>query len=890
MLRMMTTNTNYMIIIILLFVQQLMYAQNNERCHADLNLQQNIQANPKLAEKQQQLELGIQEYFAKQKHKLAKQAGNILTIPVVVHVLYRNETQNISDAQIQSQLDVLNEDFRKQNSNSNNTPSEFASIAADCEIEFCLASITPDGNPTNGITRTFTNIANIGSATTSAGVSQVYYSSLGGKDAWNTEQYVNIWVGELNFGLLGYATYPTLAAAGEDGIVMSYEYFGTTGTATPPYDGGRTLTHEMGHFLGLYHIWGTNANECVEDDSVTDTPLQNGPHYTCPSYPQSSCSNSAMFMNYMDYTDDECMTMFSEGQKERMTAAIYTFRFGLLSSPACGTPSVACPNIIFVNETADICEGETLILPTETMQNAVDETTGDAVGDANLPTIYWFTNPSLSTPYTLSTAIHNGNKCWHDTPKILYAAVHCVETDSYIMVGTYTYRVFPLPQAPFIVKNDNECTYSVIPACLYDTVSPNNFIPLALGTAAGTTELMVIAASSLNSCNTETFLVDYPACEYIESECAIFESSNTNMTIETTSNFALVSELFVPKSGKITDLNVSNLDINHTFLADLDVVLEAPDGMMTILFSNACGDQDNFNLVLDDEATGAIFPCPATNGMTYQPHGTLAAFNGRNSQGIWKLHIVDYYAQDGGTLNSWSLEICTETEELNHTKAHLKVFLEAAYNPSTNLMRTELLSKNLVPLTQPYNIEPWYYDGTESVNSYNDFPANVVDWVLVEARSADDNEEILDSKAAFLRNDGIIIDADGSEGVGFENLNDGQSYFLVIRHRNHLAIMSEEAMMLPNTSVYDFSQPDNVKDGFTQLANLNDNDFYAMPAGDFDANGVVIVVDFNIFRNDLSLISVYTVGDVNMDGNVTVTDFNYYRPNISRIGLSEIRY
>jgi len=105
-----------------------------------------------------------------------------------------------------------------------------------------------------------------------------------------------------------------------------------------------------------------------------------------------------------------------------------------------------------------------------------------------------------------------------------------------------------------------------------------------------------------------------------------------------------------------------------------------------------------------------------------------------------------------------------------------------------------------------------------------------------------------------------------------------------------LANMSSEAITLPNNTVYDFTNPNNVNDGLVQLADLEDNGFYALPAGDFDANGIVIVIDYNIFKSYVSLISVYVVGDCNMDGNVTVTDFNYYRPNISRIGLSEIRY
>ena len=276
----------------------------------------------------------------------SKSMPNLITIPVVVHVIYKNSSQNISDAQIFSQIDILNEDFRMNNSDASSVPSAFAGVAADCEIEFCLAVRDPNGNVTTGITRTYTTTSSF------SGYTSMKYSSTGGQDAWNTSDYLNIWVCNLASGLLGFATFPG-GNSNTDGVVCDYAYFGNTGTATSPYDLGRTATHEVGHWLNLYHIWGDSY---CGNDYVSDTPKHEESNYGCPSYPHaSSCSGTGssgeMFMNYMDYTNDACMFMFSTGQKNRMRATLNSSRSSLLSSLGC---QVVYPPIILSSTTTNL--------------------------------------------------------------------------------------------------------------------------------------------------------------------------------------------------------------------------------------------------------------------------------------------------------------------------------------------------------------------------------------------------------------------------------------------------------------------------------------------------------------------------------------------------------
>lgn len=309
-------------------------AQRN--CGTMENLAKMIEENPALLIQMQQSKQRLQTYID-QNYDAINQQKVIYTIPVVVHVVYRNATENVSDAQIISQITALNKDYRKQNTDISQVPAVWSGLAADVGIEFCLATRDPLGNSTTGITRTSSSQSSFDTQN-----NNVKFNNTGGHSAWPADQYLNLWVCNLDGTLLGYAQFPG-GSATTDGVVIDFDDFGTTGTAAAPFNLGRTATHEVGHWLGLYHIWGDEP-QCAQDDGVSDTPAQKDKNYGCPSFPQGSsqtggsCSGSnpgSMFMNYMDYVDDACMFMFTNGQKVNMLAALTQQRAPLLTSNGC---------------------------------------------------------------------------------------------------------------------------------------------------------------------------------------------------------------------------------------------------------------------------------------------------------------------------------------------------------------------------------------------------------------------------------------------------------------------------------------------------------------------------------------------------------------------------
>ncbi|MBS1565736.1 MAG: T9SS type A sorting domain-containing protein, partial [Bacteroidetes bacterium] len=268
----------------------------------------------------------------------ANPVPSVITIPVVVHVLYNNGAQNISDAQIRSQIDALTNDYRGLNADRKNIPYYFADLAADAGIQFSLAKIDPQGRATSGIVRHWTSVLSF------TVDDRMKSSALGGDDAWDANSYLNIWVCNTINGLMGYSSLPG-GPADKDGVVISYSVFGIINTSSP-FNKGRTAVHEVGHWLNLRHIWGdTNCG----DDAVDDTPQQQAASRGCPSGEHMSCGNTAhgdMYMNFMDFTDDACMYMFTPGQRDRMRALFAPGgpRHALLSSAALtGTPNGLAP-------------------------------------------------------------------------------------------------------------------------------------------------------------------------------------------------------------------------------------------------------------------------------------------------------------------------------------------------------------------------------------------------------------------------------------------------------------------------------------------------------------------------------------------------------------------
>jgi hypothetical protein len=261
--------------------------------------------------------------------RTSSQVGTIITIPVVVHVIYNGQAvgvaPNITDAQVQSQITVLTQDFRKMvNTNGANNNA----VGADTQIQFELAKQDPNGNPTNGIDR-----VNLNQDSWSVTEMDVIVKP---KTFWDPTQYMNMWCVKLSDDtLLGYAQFPDASTltgidssngnANTDGVVSSYDVFGSSefnnGTflLNKTYNLGRTMTHEVGHFLGLRHIWGDS--ECGTD-YCNDTPAHHDANYRCPIVTNCDSTGDEMVQNYMDYTDDSCMNIFTVNQASRITTVM----------------------------------------------------------------------------------------------------------------------------------------------------------------------------------------------------------------------------------------------------------------------------------------------------------------------------------------------------------------------------------------------------------------------------------------------------------------------------------------------------------------------------------------------------------------------------------------
>lgn len=273
----------------------------SRQCASQEVLERQLEEDPSLAQRMNQIEQFTANYS--RNHSNYRLVNGKIQIPVVVNVLYRTTAENISLTQIQSQIDVLNKDFNALNSDYSQVPALFSGVKANVGISFVLDQV---------IRKTTTK--------TSWGTRDAMKKTKqGGLDPLSPTTKLNLWCCTIGGGILGYAQFPG-GSSTTDGVVIDSKYFGLSGTANYPYNLGRTATHEVGHWLNLRHIWG---DATCGNDLVADTPSHNAANYGVPTYPHySTCSGTPveMTMNYMDYTDDRGMYMFSLGQKARIDA------------------------------------------------------------------------------------------------------------------------------------------------------------------------------------------------------------------------------------------------------------------------------------------------------------------------------------------------------------------------------------------------------------------------------------------------------------------------------------------------------------------------------------------------------------------------------------------
>lgn len=324
-----------------------------ERC-ATVPYMKALKEKKSLLENDQVFEQWLQDKIQNKKRSLdtKRRQASTYQIPVVVHVIHNGEAvgvgSNISEAQILSQLSVLNNDYKRLNADASNTPGEFLPVAGSLDIEFVMAKRTPEGLATNGIVR-------VQGTKTSWSINDNY--ELKSLSYWPAEDYMNIWVTTLTASYVGFAQFPVSDLPGlenssnnrlTDGVVIDYTAFGTIDAGSfdldPQFNKGRTTTHEVGHFLGLRHIWGDDEDEndrCTGTDYVDDTPNQQVSTSGCPTTTRSSCGSNDMYMNFLDYTNDACMNIFTQGQVNRMIAVIENSprRVSLLTSPGLLDPA-----------------------------------------------------------------------------------------------------------------------------------------------------------------------------------------------------------------------------------------------------------------------------------------------------------------------------------------------------------------------------------------------------------------------------------------------------------------------------------------------------------------------------------------------------------------------
>ena len=674
-------------------------------------LNEKLKNNPALQKSRQDLEKKIQEYIRRGDHL---KSGTVISIPIVFHIVHNGDAlgsgENIPEALIMAQLAQLNDDFRRTNSDTTDTPTEFKAIAADTEIEFCLATVDPQGNATTGIIRHSLSRA-------SWSENQIDGELLP-STIWDRDIYLNFWsVRFSENGLLGFAQFPG-GPANTDGVVCTYTSLGSV--AFPNPDGGsfamgRTGTHEVGHWLNLFHIWGDG--NCSADDLVADTPNQESDSNGCPSHPRSSCGSNDMFMNYMDYTDDDCMDAFSLGQKARMMAAISASRSSLLTATGCSAT-------------------DDFELTTLSSSKSICPPADAAVYNLSVAFLGGFNSSVNLTVTGLPTgafALISPSSFSSSGPAVLTITVNGVSD------GTYNFKVegaggginhelslelIYVEQLPApIVLNlppDNTTGFSLSGALSWAAETNSDSYFLEIATDMAFADILVnqniqdisynitglLTANTMyfwrvkgsNACGQGSYsAIRKFTTEDVTEICETFNS--TDVPINFISDQTVSSTLSIDKNGTITNVIVRNIDITHSWIGDVVLSLKDPNDTRIDLAMDICdiNQFENMNLDFDDEGLSAI-PCPPTTGNAYKPLQALTAFDGMEISGDWVLEFSDDFpeADEDGILISWSLNICYEPT--SKTNCIATDNLSGIISDGTYHFPDELTSTGTVPM------------------------------------------------------------------------------------------------------------------------------------------------------------------------------------------------
>ena len=666
----------YFLVAAFFLISTSIFAQERN-CSSAEYLEQQLQNNPNHAQNLAQLEALTQQRAANQS---LQRTGNILYVPVVVHVVYNTEQQNISDEQIQSQIDVIYKDFRGLNSEFQGLQDSSWPQAADMEIEFYLAQIDPDGNPTNGITRTQTDVTGWGFT------DAMKSSATGGQDPWDTTRYFNFWTVNFEGGLLGFAQFPG-GDPSTDGIVMGAEFFGSSDDDVnndfflqAPFDKGRTTTHEMGHFFNLRHIWGDGG--CGVDDFVDDTPESDASNGGCQTG-STSCGSVDMVENYMDYSNDACMGLFTEGQKNRMRATLEP------GGPRATLEQPPFPFLLSVNDTSattDVCNDDSAVINlTYSLIDPAFTSSVDFSIISGLPTgATAVFSPTSATADDTAVTLTISNLGGSDVGDYILGiqatdGTDDVPTSSVLNVYSSTFSALsvvspadtatdanPIAELQWSA-DDNAAAYEVdiaTDAAFTNIVSSGVPDTEIFEASLSNTTQYFWRVRAVNDCGNGAFATASFTTGTIS--CSDFPSTDTPVDIpDGLGGFfgpengpAGISSLTVSEAISITDVNVT-VNVTHTFVSDVTLILTSPAGTEVELTNGLGGGDDNYtDTVFDSDSMDLIADASAPFTGTFAPLGDLSTLVGEGSGGVWTLTGFDSFGVDVGTIDNWSLEIC----------------------------------------------------------------------------------------------------------------------------------------------------------------------------------------------------------------------------------------